>query len=291
MARIRHLTLKNKLFNRLPERTWLKGSLKRQHIYSSRLRNHRDLDIYLPPSYFHDPHRRYPVLYVHDGNNLFYPQIAFGGMPWHMDNCINRLVSHGLMEEIIVVGIYNTPGRSYEYTWTPMRSPYGIEGGGGEAYANFLIEEVKPLIDCDYRTKPEAQYTGVMGSSLGGLVSCYLGLYYPYVFTRIGMVSPSLWWDHGHALKQAHKMHPGLRLWLDMGTREGNPRAPIARNGNIRNTRIMKQLLEREGYVEGFNLGYLEAKGGHHNEWHWEQRLHLILMFLYGTRPQIMVSR
>lgn len=278
----RQLTLKNKVFHGPPH--FPRGKIERHQSSSQALGNSRTLDIYLPPGYdVSQPQRRYPVLYMHDGNNLFYPEIAFGGMPWGVDRVLDRLIALKLISPLIVVGVYNTLGRNSEYTWTPMRAAWGSEGGEGPRYAQYLTQELKPRVDRHYHTLAGPQYTGVMGSSLGGLISLYLGLYYPQVFGHIGMVSPSLWWNHGEALKDAWNFQPGQRLWLDMGTREGGRRQRVAHNPNILNTRYLKRVLEQRGYQEGQNLAYLEARGGMHNEWWWGQRVHLPLLFFFGT--------
>lgn len=288
--RIRRISLKNKALNRIPPEHYLCGRLERQDIHSQYLGNRRYLDIYLPPAYDREPQRRFPVLYMHDGNNLYDPQLAFGGVPWHVDQMLNRLISHGLLAELIVVGIHNTPARDSEYTWTRMQTRWGSEGGNGERYARFLCQEVKPLIDHIYRTQPDRNHTAVMGSSLGGLISFYLGLYFPHIFGYIGMMSPSLWWDRRRALRDALHFPHGLKIWLDMGTREGHPRTPVDRNENILNIRRLKHILESRGYCEGVDLGYLEDRGGRHHEWYWGQRLHLPLLFFFGKRRHLIVS-
>jgi predicted alpha/beta superfamily hydrolase len=288
--RIKKLSLKNKVLNRIPVSGYLHGRITRIKAHSHYLNNNRNLDIYLPPAYDREPHRHFPVLYMHDGNNLFFPEIAFGGMPWCVDQMLNRLISHGLVDDLIVVGVYNTPGRDNEYTWTRMHNNWRSEGGQGERYARFLTEEVKPLIDHNFRTLRGQADTAVMGASLGGLISYYLGLYYPHIFGKIGMVSPSFWWDHRRALKDAQQFPPNLKLWLDMGTREGDYRLPVDRNYNILNIRQMKQILERRGYREGVDLAYFEDRGGRHNEWYWGQRLHLPLIFFFSSRKSLIMS-
>ncbi|HEY9842992.1 MAG: alpha/beta hydrolase [Candidatus Sericytochromatia bacterium] len=282
MASIRKVKLNSQRLQIDPGRL-AHGRHERLGSPSRHLGNQRLLDIYLPPGYDIDVFRRYPVLYMHDGNNLFFPELAFGGMPWHVDRTLDRLIALKLVQPMIVVGIHNTMGRNSEYTWSQMRTRWGREGGQGPRYAAYLTEEVKPLIDRRYRTLADPWHTGVMGSSLGGLISLYMGLHYPHVFGQIGMVSPSLWWNHREALRHAHGFMPGQNLWLDMGTREGHSRQRVDYNPNIHNTRALKQILQRRGYIEGHNLGYLEDRGALHNEWWWGQRLHLPLMFFWGT--------
>lgn len=277
--RIKKLTLKNRALNRIHPADWHRGRIQRLQLHSRQLQSDRTVDVYLPPGYDYDSQRRYPVLYMHDGNNLFYPQLAFGRHPWHADIMLDRLINHGLMQPVILVGVFNSPGRDYEYTWTPMRFRGHSSGGGGHYYAHFLVDELKPLIDQSFRTLTGPEFTGTMGSSLGGLISWYLGLYFPFVFSRIGLISPSLWWGRGHAFSELHKLSPQLQIWLDMGTREGSRRAVEHLRG---------QLVQR-GYREGDNLGYLLDRGGRHHEHAWGQRLHLPLMFFYGRKELIRV--
>ncbi len=288
--RIKKLSLKNKVFYKLPEYKYYKGSIVREHIYSRYLDNSRHIDIYLPPSYFKNPNKRYPVLYMHDGNNLFYSKIAFAGVTWKVDSTIDKMINNSLIEEIIVVGIHNTMGRNYEYTWTEMKSYHGKEGGGGNKYARFLIDELKPLIDFKFRTLKDRNNTAVMGSSLGGLISFYLGLYYSDVFGKIGMISPSLWWDKGIAFNHVKSIPSHLKIWMDMGTQEGY-RKSTKENINIMMTRYMKDSFQRLGYKEGYNLAYMEDKGGQHNEYSWSQRLHMPLIFLFGKRHSLIFSK
>lgn len=282
IKRIKRVKLSSRAFavNRTPI---VPGQIERHVSTSAYLRNTRGIDVYLPPGY-NPSQRRYPVLYMHDGNNLFFKEIAFGGMPWGIDRVLNHLIAIQRVPPLIVVGVYNTMGRNSEYTWTPMRSRRGTEGGEGPRYARYLCEELKPFIDHTYATLTGPEYTGVMGSSLGGLISFYLGRYYPHVFGKVGMVSPSLWWNGREALQQAYDYPQGSQLWLDMGTREGRRGMRVDQNPNILNVRHLAHILQERGYQPGETLGYLEDRGGLHNEWWWGQRSHLALIFLFGTR-------
>jgi predicted alpha/beta superfamily hydrolase len=288
--RVKKLSLNNKIFNSVSPRNYHRGFINRQHYFSNYLKNARDIDIYLPPSYKHNHRKHYPVIYMHDGNNLFFPSIAFAGVPWHVDHTIDKLVNNNLMDEVIVVGIHNTNGRDYEYTWTPMRMRHGFQGGGGHLYAKFITEELKPFIDQHFRTLSDRNNTSVIGSSLGGLISFYLGLYYPHVFSMIGMFSPSLWWGNGIPFKHAEQMSHELKIWIDMGTKEGYYRG-IDRNMNIMSIRFMRKKLLERGYADGYNLAYFEDKGGKHNEYSWGKRLHLPLMFFFGKRKNIIFTK
>ncbi|PKL77564.1 MAG: hypothetical protein CVV27_05060, partial [Candidatus Melainabacteria bacterium HGW-Melainabacteria-1] len=158
-----------------PQHPHLVGDIRlHRQFYSRYLEFERDIIVYLPPSYKTQPHRRYPVLYMHDGNNAMDPRTSFAGVTWEVNDTVERLVKEGLMDEIIVVGIYNTPARMYEYTWTQMviDGPHP-QGGHGKKYARFLVKELKAFVDRSYRTLADRSNTAIMGSSLGGLINFY----------------------------------------------------------------------------------------------------------------------
>src|SRR5215213_8100519 len=136
---------------------------------SRRLGNKRTLCVYLPPGYFLRPQQRYPVLYLHDGQNIFDASTAAFGVEWGAADTADRLIGEGRITPLIIVGIYNTPERMDEYT--PHRDPQRRVGGRGLHYARFVADEVKPFIDHQYRTLAGREYTAVAGSSLGGLIS------------------------------------------------------------------------------------------------------------------------
>jgi predicted alpha/beta superfamily hydrolase len=265
------------------ERNNYEGCIERHPFHSKVLDNDRNIDIYLPPSYYRNQNKTYPVIYMHDGNNLFDPAISFAGVPWQVDKTIEKLAVKGLIEEVIVVGIHNTPSRSYEYTWTPMKFKNQAEGGGGPQYAEFIINELKAFVDAKYRTAKSRQDTAVMGSSLGGLISFYLGLHHSDTFSKIGVISPSFWWGYGEALKDVQNIKPDLKIWMDMGAREGQCSCcNHKKNWHITNLRKMKEKLISKGYKEGQNLGYFEDEEGQHNEYSWGRRFHQPLMFFFG---------
>ncbi len=256
---------------------------------SKLLGDSRPILIWLPPSYSTEPGRRYPVLYMHDGNNLFDARTAFGGVEWQVDETSETLIQQGLMEEIIVVGIYNSIARLDEYTPTTCQH-HG--GGRGREYLRFMVEELKPFINQRYRTITDPNKTGIMGSSLGGLISLWAGFEYPEEFGLIGSVSPSLWWDHRYMLKKymPSKSPSGQKIWLDMGTREGMNRKGVSTA--LQDTRDMDKLLTSLGFVQGKNLFYFEHQGAYHNEASWASRLHMPLLYFYGlNNPAISLEK
>jgi predicted alpha/beta superfamily hydrolase len=241
------------------------------NVYSPQLGNSRTLAVYLPPSYSENPLKRYPVVYAHDGQNLFNASTAFGGVEWRMDETANALIGSGAMDEVIIVGVYNAASqRIYEYT--PCCDPqYG--GGGADAYARFLIDTVKPYVDQNFRTLTGPQNTALLGSSLGGLVSFYAGRKNPSVFGKLAALSSSFWWN-GQALTQQVETSPTkvpVRVYLDAGT-----------NGDgLEETTRMRDALVADGHVQGADLFYYVASGAGHTEAAWAARLHLPLTYLF----------
>ncbi|HVE83743.1 MAG TPA: alpha/beta hydrolase-fold protein, partial [Myxococcales bacterium] len=243
-------------------------------VPSAFLGNSRDVIIYLPLGYESAPATRYPVLYMHDGQNLMDPRTSFSG-EWGVDETAQRLLRNGQISPVIIVGVYNTPNRISEYT--EVADPqYG--GGNADLYARFLLEELKPIIDARYRTLPSASTTGVSGSSLGGLVSLYLGLTHPEAFGRVGALSSSIWWANRDILTryQALTAKKPVRIWEDMGTDEGG-----SGSENVVDARDLRDALVSRGWVLGNDLQYLEIQGGQHNEAAWAARFDQVLEYLY----------
>ncbi|RKH52592.1 carbohydrate esterase [Corallococcus sp. AB050B] len=236
----------------------------------------RDVIIWLPPGYEADTSRRYPVLYMHDGQNLMDNNTAFAG-EWNVDETAQALVESGQVEPLIIVGIYNTIDRIAEYT--PVPAPKYPDAGRADVYGQFLIQELKPRIDAEFRTKPEAQFTGLAGSSLGGLVSMSLGLKHPDVFSRLGVVSPSVWWADREIIAEVNALttKPALRIWEDIGTKEGDgDEAETVADANA-----LRDALVAKGWVLDSDLKYTVVEGGQHNEAAWSARFGDILRFLY----------
>jgi len=250
--------------------------LLHRRFTSALLPARRDVIIALPPDYF-TAARRYPVLYLQDGQNLFDPETSFiKGCYWDVQTTADRLANEGLIEPVIGVGVYNTgDARMAEYT--PMPDP-NLGGGQGELYARLLIEELKPWVDRAYRTLDGPEHTGVGGSSLGGLESLYIGLTWPQVFGRLAILSPSAWWARGAILRYVRKVRPEPRprIWLDMGLAEG----PMM----IRRADELHRLLERRGWREGKDMTYLRAPGATHSEDAWAKRVEPFLRFLFPPR-------
>ena len=250
---------------------------KHQSFCSRFLRNARDLVVYLPPGYDDQPSRHYPVLYLHDGQNLFDPSTSFiPGMDWHVGQTADQFINAGTVEPLIIVGIYNT-GKARIREYTPTRVPR-LGGGRADRYAKFLILELKPFIEREYRTLSGSEKTGIGGSSLGGLVSLYLGLRLPNVFGKLAALSPSVWWNQHvmHRFAAAASVRPRPSIWLDIGTREG-PRI-------VQDVEQFRDVLLQKGWQLGKDLHFERVEGGEHNEAAWAQRVGPFLQFLYPVR-------
>jgi predicted alpha/beta superfamily hydrolase len=255
------------------------GDVRTHEAFHSRfLENDRTVMVYLPPNYDPESAERYPVLYLHDGQNVFDRATSFGE-EWHVDECAEALIAAGEIEPLIVVGIYNTgEHRVDEYTPTP-----NVElGRGGHAadYGRMLVEELKPFIDSTYKTLPSAANTALGGSSLGGLLTMFLGLRYSTAFGRLAVMSPSVWWDDRVLLSDVEALPDKLplRIWLDAGTAEGSE--------TLANARDLRDALVAKGWTIGDDLAYLEEQGGEHNEQSWGMRVERVLKFLFPvTKP------
>ena len=261
-----------------PASSSLKSRLRLHPQFTSRLMEEkRDFMVYLPPWYEAEPDRRYPVLYLQDGQNLFDPDTSFiPGKYWRVGETADELIMAGAIEPLLIVGIYNSGRyRINEYTHIEDQR---LGGGRADAYGQMLVEELKPLVDHHYRTLPGSENCGLGGSSLGGLVSMYLGLRYTRVFGKLAAMSPSVWWRNRAILKTVTqiKRKPELRIWLDIGTQE-SPRA-------LPDARALKTALVNKGWKLGDDLGYTEVEGGQHDEVAWSQRVAPMLKFLFPPR-------
>jgi predicted alpha/beta superfamily hydrolase len=181
---------------------------------------------------------------------------------------------------MIVVGIYNTPDRLEEYTWHPSLFNGYPCGGKGPAYARFVVEELKPWIDHHYRTLPQGGYSGLMGSSLGAIISFYIARAYPGVFTRLALMSPTVYWAHHQILNDTHNFPLDLRLWVDIGTEEGRNRET---EETVESTQDFVHALELRGYTRYHDLAYDVDWFAGLDEMAWAQRVYKPLQFLFGN--------
>jgi predicted alpha/beta superfamily hydrolase len=262
----------------------LTGNIQKHRAFPSKiLHNRRDVLVYLPPGYRRFSGRRYPVLYMHDGQNLFDAATAFAGVEWGVDETAQRLIRQKLIEPLIIVAVANM-GEDRIHEYAPTRGVYAQPGerkkrsrGLARQYGDFLIRELKPFIDRKYRTKREPEFTGLGGSSLGGLVTLAIGLLYPEVFTRLLVMSPSIWWDNCsiYRLVDSLEEKPPVKIWLDTGTNEPG----WEKAGELRDHLVEK------GWRIYDDLQFLEVEGADHSEGAWAARVDPALRFLFPPPP------
>lgn len=251
--------------------------IRHEQFASRYLKNRRDLIVYLPPGYNHESWRTYGVLYLHDGQNLFDGATSYiPGMDWHVGQTADWAIETGLVEPLIIVGIYNA-GKQRLVEYTPTRAAK-LGGGSANRYAKFLTEEVMPFVQRTYRARTGHENTGIGGSSLGGLVSLYVGLKKPKVFGKIAALSPSLWWNERVMMRFAAgaPVSPRPKIWLDAGTREG------ART--VEDAERFRDILLGKGWQVEQDLHYERIEGAEHNEAAWAARVGPFLRFLYPAR-------
>jgi predicted alpha/beta superfamily hydrolase len=241
-------------------------------VYSPELSNRRDVLISLPPSY-HSSRRFYPVLYMHDGQNLFDPATSFAG-DWGMGRILAAAARRGV--EAIVVGIPNR-GTERLDEYSPFADPASGGGGRGAAYAAFLARTLKPLVDRRFRTRPSREQTLIAGSSMGGLISLYALFQHPRVFGGAAALSPSLWFAGGAIFSSVDRAaFVPARIYLDIGALEGAE--------HVANARRMRDLLLAKGYRSGRDLRWLESRAGRHDERSWGRRFARALPWLLPPR-------
>jgi enterochelin esterase-like enzyme len=236
----------------------------------------RDLIVYVPPGYDKHPDRTYPVLYLQDGQNLFDPRTSFiPGRTWEVREQADAAIRAGEVEPLIIVGIYNTGDRRLA-EYTPDRD--GKMGGGEAAqYGLTLTREILPFIASCYRVRTDRESTGLGGSSLGGLVTLYLGLRHATHFGKLAVLSPSVWWNHKSILGVLNERAPEIwerpRLWLDVGDKEGRR--------TIHDVETLNRRLKANHWSPGETLHFEKVHGGTHDEASWARRVRPMLKFLF----------
>jgi predicted alpha/beta superfamily hydrolase len=228
----------------------------------------RDMIVWLPPSYEEEPQRRYPVLYMHDGQNIIDPTISFTRFDWRVDDVADSLIKRNTIEEIIIVGIYNSIYRGAEYSDTDT----------GRAYARFVVNTLKPFIDKTYRTKPDAKNTAVMGSSAGGLISFLFAWWYPEVFSKAACLSSAFLLKKDKIIKEVAAyagLKKSLRFYIDVGGVGLEQRLKLGADE-------MVKILKQKGYVDGVDLEDFYVPTAEHNERAWAARVWRPLVFFFG---------
>lgn len=247
-------------------------------FHSKALGNDRNIAVYLPPGYDKQPKRRYPVVYMADGQNVFDGFTSYiPNQEWKADEAAESLILANAIEPIIIVAIDNAGvERANEYL--PTRDVRAMAGGKAGLFEKMLIEEIKPMIDHSFRTKREPRNTAFVGSSYGGVLALDLGLEHPDVFGKLGVVSPSLNWDDQVMLKKisALKGKADQQYWIDMGTNEWGPMVGLAQQAAVN--------FERKGWKQGKDLLLYIDGNAIHNEGAWARRFPLMLVYFFANR-------
>ena len=253
-----------------------------EDVASPELGNTRTVLVYLPPRYAVET-QHYPVVYMHDGQNLFDEATSYSD-EWQVDETMEQLSRSGY--PAIVVGIHNAGDQRID-EYGPFRDP-AHGGGKGDAYLTFLVDTLKPRIDQEFRTLPDRLHTGIMGSSMGGLISLYALFRDPEVFGFAGILSPSLWFADRAIFPfvQQAPFTPGT-IYLDIGRLEGQE--------DLADTRRMCAILIDKGYRPGTDILCVEESTAEHHEPAWTGRMHAALRFLLErpsqTLPLVTVSQ
>lgn len=257
--------------------------------FPSQLVAARNVEVWLPPGYRTHPAERYPVLYMHDGQNVLDPATSFGGVDWGVDETMTRLIREKKARPAIVVAVWNTPKRYQEYMpQKPLAGTTTHSTGFGstiqnsdiisDAYLRFLVTELKPFIDKTYRTRTGRADTFTMGASMGGLISAYAMIEYPEVFGGAGCVSTGWPVADGAVIEylRGHAPDPRThRFYFDLGTATLDSLFPPwqARADSV---------LRAAGYVSGRSFLSRTFEGAEHNERAWRERVEIPLRFLLG---------
>jgi predicted alpha/beta superfamily hydrolase len=281
-------------------------------FHSTVLANDRAIYAYLPASYTENTDATYPVVYMHDGQNLWAadPQLAFSGT-WNVDTAFDTASNQGACSaggvvgwgaqplggtavtcngdgdcpssacatfpEAIVIGVANTANRIYEYT--PTTDPSTPGGGGADLYLQMLVQELKPTIDGMLRTRPGVASTAMAGSSLGGLVTAYAGLKYPQVYSLVAEISPSTWWNNDVIVTDvtgtpAAPARPAV-VYVDSGQGDVDDES---------DTDLLASEYLALGYVDGKSFRHVVQPGASHSETYWAERFPGAMQLLLGVR-------
>lgn len=262
-------------------------NFQRHENFDSQFIAPRHVDVWCPPGGY-DGSSSYPVIYMHDGQNLFAPSLAYGGVDWGVVDAMTRLIENG-KRGAIIVGIWNAgirwreymPQKSYDLFSSSVKGLLLQRAEGepiSDRYLKFVVEELKPFIDSTYKTMPAQENTFIMGSSMGGLISLYAISEYPNIFGGAGCVSTH--WSAGgnelvDAMASALPNPAAHKLYFDFGTETLDAEyEPFQRNMDV--------YLRKAGYVENRNWLTLKFEGAEHSERSWRERVEIPLAFLLG---------
>jgi enterochelin esterase-like enzyme len=249
---------------------------KHADFRSRHLRDTREVTVYLPPGYDENAERAYPLLILQDGQNLFDPETSFvRGQTWRVAETADAAIGAGAVAPLVIAGVANG-GEKRLAEYTPGRD-WKMGGGDAWRYGDMVTEELLPFLRSAYRVTQDAEQTGVGGSSLGALVSLWMGLRYPETFGKLAVLSPSVWWNHKYIVSyvndRAARLVRRAKIWLDVGDAEG--RRMLA------DGELLAARLRAHGWREGVDLHFERVAGGAHNEASWAERVGPMLQFLF----------
>lgn len=268
------------------------GALVRYEDFPSAHVRPRNVDVWLPPGYDGGGGVAYPVVYMHDGQNLFDSSATSMGQPeWGVDETLTSLIAAGAVPPTIVVGVWNTPRRRAEYApqalvpFLPDSVFRWIDTAKtgppiSDSYLRFLVEELKPFIDGSYRTLTDAAHTSIMGSSMGAMVSLYALCEYPQVFGSSAGISTH--WPSGVSamrdyLERRLPRAGTHRIYFDFGT--------LGLDAAYEPYQVkVDAVMAAKGYRQPNDWATLKFAGTDHNERDWRARLHLPFLFLLAGR-------
>jgi predicted alpha/beta superfamily hydrolase len=264
--------------------------LKEHYIATPDPNDNRRIRVLLPTDYDKAPDAHYQVLYMLDGQNIFYSKESFSHYSWKI---IPILKYHFQNPKIIIVGIDNAgDGRYYEYTpWETLEA--GEQGGGGFQFADWLTQTVKPFIDQNYRTKPEREHTGIAGSSLGGIMAAFLGARHADTFGMLGVFSSASFLSEidFQDFIHEHPLHPETRVYIQTGTQEGNDADSELFSKDINQAYIDSALLYYRSLIESGhpvdNIEFRLLNGEHHSEKYWANHFGEFLEYIFLNQKHI----
>lgn len=253
-----------------------------EDFYSEILDNHRNIRVYLPPSYHEANNKLYPVLYVHDGQNVFEAGESYSGESWNLHHTAEYLIRENMIKEIVIVAVDNMEEqRLSEYAHQDGYFKGEEVKAKGFEYENFLVEELMPVIESEFRIKSGAENTALMGSSMGGLVSFNIGMRRSDLFANLAVMSPSLWWGDSSALEKINKYdyrNSNHKIWLDTGDAEGKLMS------FSENEFVELKNLKQDSKL---SLKYYLVPEGIHSESAWAARVHCPLLYFFGNIGEI----
>jgi predicted alpha/beta superfamily hydrolase len=253
-----------------------------EDFYSHKLNNQRNIKIYLPPSYNSKHYKYYPVLYTHDGQNVFEGTESYSGDSWDLHKRTEYLIENNMIEEIIIIAVDNMKEkRLHEYAYEDGTYQGKKVKAEADNYEKFITEELMPVIEEEFRVKESPENTALMGSSMGGLVTFNIGLRHPDLFGKIAVMSPSFWWGNSSPMQKLNTYDYGnlkTKIWLDTGDSEGKFMSF--------SDAVIDKFIEIKNY-ENIDLVYYLAPGAVHNELDWGARVHCPLLYFFGETGEI----